>query len=74
MNINLNIWGLFKKSPQTIFVCETNSDAPAVTIACRDPFSVGFFFIPPWCRKGDSELVPLKKIAYSDFLKRPNIF
>ena len=29
------------------------------------------FFIPSWCCKGESRLVSLKKIVYSDFLKRP---
>ena len=31
-----NFLGLFKKSPQTIFVCETNPDAPAITITSRE--------------------------------------
>ena len=29
----IKFFGLFKKSPYAFFVCETNSDLPAVTVA-----------------------------------------
>ena len=67
--------GLFKKSLQVIFVCETNPD-PTGSYYCFliYSFSIGFFFIPSCCRKGDSGLVLLKKVAYGVFLKRPKNF
>ena len=33
---NYKNWGLFKKLPYAIFVCETNPDPPAFTIASEE--------------------------------------
>ena len=65
----VSFWGLFKKSPSAIFVCETNLNPLWLLLFLERSFLVSFLF-PPFAVRRISELVSPTKIAYSDFLKR----
>ena len=60
---------LFKKSSLAIFVFESNSKSPVVTIISSEIlFLLVSFLFHPVAVKGISRLISPTKIAYGDFL------
>ena len=60
---------LFKKSLYAIFVCETNPDPPAITIASREILFLLVSLFYPGAERGRSSSF-IKKIVDSDLLKK----